>query len=98
MKKPAKKAAKSKPKTKRSPEPDVNQLAHEQIRRLTEDHSEPIPALVILPKPSESEISRVMAELGRRGGKIGGKRRAASMTPERRREIALQAARKRWDE
>jgi len=34
-----------------------------------------------------------MAELGRRGGKIGGKNRAASMTSDRRREIALKAAR-----
>ena len=47
--------------------------------------------------PTTSEISRVMAALGRKGGKIGGKKRAASMTPERRSEIALKAARKRWD-
>jgi hypothetical protein len=38
-----------------------------------------------------------MAELGRRGGKIGGKKRAESMTPARRRAIALKAARTRWD-
>jgi hypothetical protein len=49
------------------------------------------------PKATKTEISRVMAELGRRGGKIGGKKRAASMTPARRREIALKAARSRWD-
>ncbi len=34
--------------------------------------------------------------LGRRGGLKGGIARAASMTPERRQEIALKAARTRW--
>jgi hypothetical protein len=49
------------------------------------------------PKATKIEISRVMAELGRRGGKIGGKKRAESLTPTKRREIALRAARARWD-
>ncbi len=35
-------------------------------------------------------------ELGRQGGLIGGKRRAAKLTPERRREIAQKAAAARW--
>ncbi len=47
--------------------------------------------------PTTSEISRVMAAMGRKGGKVGGKKRAESMTPERRSEIALKAARSRWD-
>ncbi len=34
--------------------------------------------------------------LGRRGGLKGGKARAASLTPERRSEIAKKAAAKRW--
>ena len=34
--------------------------------------------------------------LGRLGGKIGGNRRLEALTPERRREIAQQAARARW--
>jgi len=34
--------------------------------------------------------------LGRLGGLKGGKGRADSMTPERRREIAQQAAKQRW--
>jgi hypothetical protein len=42
-------------------------------------------------------VSRVMAELGRRGGLVGGKKRAAGMPAARRREIALKAARARWD-
>jgi hypothetical protein len=70
---------------------DVNQLAQQLVRESTEKH-EAEPAT-----PTDSEISRVMAELGRRGGKVGGKNRAASMTPERRSEIALKAARSRWD-
>lgn len=31
-------------------------------------------------------------------GSLGGKKRAANMTPERRSEIAKNAAKKRWDE
>jgi hypothetical protein len=45
---------------------------------------------------SETMVSLVMAELGRRGGLIGGKRRLVTMTAERRKEIARLAARKRW--
>jgi hypothetical protein len=37
-----------------------------------------------------------MSEMGEKGGKIGGKRRLETLTPERRREIALSAARARW--
>lgn len=36
-------------------------------------------------------------ELGRRGGKKGGKARAAKMTPEERSESARKAAKARWD-
>ena len=45
---------------------------------------------------SRSMISVVMAEMGRRGGLIGGKRRLETMTPERRQEIGRLAAQKRW--
>src|SRR5437867_3604023 len=41
-------------------------------------------------------LSQVMAEIGRKGGKIGGKRRLKTMTPERRKEVAQLAADKRW--
>jgi hypothetical protein len=37
-----------------------------------------------------------MSALGRRGGKVGGNARAAVLSPDRRREIAQQAAQKRW--
>jgi hypothetical protein len=38
----------------------------------------------------------VMAEMGSKGGKIGGKRRAENMSPEQRRASASRAARARW--
>ena len=37
-----------------------------------------------------------MAQMGRKGGKIGGKRRAANMTEQQRSEAASTAARARW--
>ena len=37
-----------------------------------------------------------MAEMGRKGGRIGGKRRAERLTPQQRRESASNAARARW--
>jgi hypothetical protein len=37
-----------------------------------------------------------MAAMGRKGGKIGGKRRMTTMTPEQRREVAQKAAKARW--
>jgi hypothetical protein len=48
------------------------------------------------PKVSASDISRVMAAMGRKGGKIGGKRRLETMTSDERRRIARQAAKARW--
>ncbi len=41
-------------------------------------------------------ISRVMSQMGRRGGPIGGYARAKSLTPARRKEIAVEAANARW--
>ena len=72
---------------------DVNEVAHLLVERSTQDVGQPE-----LPPPTKTDISRVMSELGKRGGKIGGLRRAESMTKERRREIALKAARARWDQ
>jgi hypothetical protein len=71
---------------------DINQAAFQMVRRstATEDRA-PSP-----PKVSTSDISRVMAAMGRKGGKIGGKRRMTTMTPEQRREVAQKAAKARW--
>ena len=46
--------------------------------------------------PTKEQVSLVMAELGRRGGKIGGKRRMETMTAKERTEIARKAAKARW--
>jgi len=48
------------------------------------------------PKHPRSVISQVMAEMGRKGGRIGGKRRLETLSDRRRSQIAKQAARARW--
>jgi hypothetical protein len=48
------------------------------------------------PKLTKSLVSQLMAQIGRKGGRVGGKRRAEHMTPEQRRESASRAARARW--
>jgi hypothetical protein len=48
------------------------------------------------PTPEEQGKDPAAVSLGRRGGLKGGKARAESMTPERRAEIAKQAAEARW--
>ena len=42
------------------------------------------------------EVALYFAKQGSKGGKIGGKLRAESLTPERRREIAQNAVAARW--
>jgi hypothetical protein len=68
---------------------DINQAAFQMVHRLTGTDQ---PAT----KVTNSEISRVMAAMGRRGGRIGGKRRLTTMTPEQRRNVAQKAAQTRW--
>lgn len=46
--------------------------------------------------PTKPQISLLMAQLGKKGGKIGGKRRLETMTSEERRAVARKAARARW--
>jgi hypothetical protein len=43
-----------------------------------------------------SLVSQVMAQMGRIGGKIGGKRRLVTMTDEQRSDIARLGAKARW--
>ena len=57
-------------------------------------------------RASLEEIEKIVREnpgknpaavaLGRKGGKVGGKARMNSLTPEQRSELALKAARARW--
>ena len=49
-----------------------------------------------LPDPDEGKDPAAVS-LGRRGGLKGGKARAAKLTPEERRKIAVKAAAARWN-
>ena len=44
----------------------------------------------------KAHLSVYMKKLGKKGGKVSGKRRMQNLTPEQRSEIALKAARVRW--
>ena len=81
---------------RKPPEPDMNQLAMNSIRVMTERANTPRPQPVPAREPVSKAASRVMAEMGRRGGKIGGARRAANMTEAERSNAAALAARARW--
>ena len=69
---------------KRSSSKDENQLAKSIVDQIIEETE------------SESGKDPLAVLLGRRGGLKGGNARAKSLTPERRREIALKAAETRW--
>ena len=72
---------------------DSNQLAYEIVRLSTE---EPDEAEAEELKAERSDISKYLAEIGRKGGLKGGKARHDKLTPERRKEIAQKAAKARW--
>jgi hypothetical protein len=69
---------------------DSNKRAYEIFRLSTEEHEEKPPA------PEKSEISKYLAEIGRKGGLKGGKARAEKLTSKQRRNIAIKAAHARW--
>ena len=48
-------------------------------------------------EPKGPQKNPAAVELGRLGGKKGGKARAEKLTPEERKEIARKAARARWN-
>ncbi len=70
---------------------DLNQLAHHLVRLSTQEAGDSTE-----PPPTSTQISMLMAELGRKGGKVGGKRRLQTMTAKERRRIAKRAAKVRW--
>jgi hypothetical protein len=67
---------------------DVNQLMHQLGEESTREQE--------APKPTRSEISRIMAAMGRKGGKKSAKARMEKIPGERRSEIASKAARAMW--
>jgi hypothetical protein len=80
----------------REPEDEV-QAGFMAVHRLLGDlPSEPEGSSEKAAEPVRSLRSQILSELGREGGKIGGKARAASMTPEQRRRSARKAAKARW--
>lgn len=72
---------------------DVNEVAHKLVdlstSRLQNGQSQSTP----VPK----SVSQYMAEIGRKGGQIGGKQRLKSMSPAERQKVAQKAARTRWE-
>jgi hypothetical protein len=70
---------------------DVNQIAHRLVEQSTAQHE-------VSPQPPTvtASVSEYMAAIGRKGGKIGGKRRLNTLTPNERKEIASAAANARW--
>ena len=69
---------------------DLNQWAKRMVDIATGEVSD----LTTTPEEQGKDAAAVV--LGRKGGLKGGKARAASMTPERRAEIARKAAEIRW--
>ena len=67
---------------------DINQLAKFIVDLSIGEAEEP--------QTEKPEKNAAAVELGRLGGLKGGKARAASLTPERRKEIAKKAAESRW--
>jgi len=73
---------------KRSTMGDMNQIAARVVAQAT--HGE------FVPMPAQKPKNRAAVSLGRRGGKVGGPARAASLTAAERSEIAKKGALARW--
>jgi hypothetical protein len=68
---------------------DVNQAAHLMVARSTGEET-------LEPKIAKSEISRIMAAMGKRGGKMSAKKRMERTTREQRSNAASALANARW--
>lgn len=68
---------------------DTNERANRIARLLTgEETAEQ--------EPKRSAVSEYLAEIGRKGGKVGGRARAANLSAKKRSAIAKKAAKARW--
>lgn len=65
---------------------DLNQLAASIVEEAVDGD----------PRTGETGKDPAAVALGRKGGLVGGRRRAATLSPERRAEIAKAAAKARW--
>jgi len=68
------------------PSSDPNRRAH-QLRQEHPPHGDTF----------EAQFKARMAELGRKGGQASGAKRMENLSDRQRREIALKAAKARWD-
>ena len=77
-----------KPVKNRQRQKDVNELAFDLVRKVTEEEPPEEPLRV--------NLSKYMADIGRKGGKVGGKRRLQTMSAAARKRVATNAAKARW--
>ena len=77
---------------------DVNQWARQVVEESTGQLKSPVAqaSSEIKAPATPAQISAFMSEMGRKGGKIGGKRRMETLTAKRRTAIAKKAAKVRW--
>jgi hypothetical protein len=75
------------PKRISSKKRDVNQTASAIVALATAEESTQI---------DRNMLSQVMSAMGRKGGKIGGKRRLETMSAKERSRVAKKAANARW--
>jgi hypothetical protein len=78
---------------KKNPKRDVNEVAFDVVKKATDPESSSSEGSG---SPPDDGKNPAAVELGRKGGRKGGKARAESLSPARRREIAKKAARARW--
>lgn len=81
------------PKRSSKAKPDVVQNARRVFDQVIEE-SESSASLTVIGNPGL--LSQVMRAMGAKGGRIGGKRRLVTLTDERRKQIASDAAKARW--
>lgn len=75
---------------------DPNQLANWIADQSTSEQPVPEPESSLHVRKVPTDISEYMAEIGRKGGQIGGKKRLKTMTKEQRSKAAKKAAKARW--
>jgi hypothetical protein len=74
---------------------DVNQMAHFLVAQTTD--IEPQQKRSHKKKPIPAELSAYMSAIGKKGGKRSGKKRLENIPEGKRTEIAMKAARARWE-
>jgi hypothetical protein len=77
--------------SKKKQEPDANEIAFRVVSAATTEAPAPSPT------PLAATVSQIMADMGRKGGKIGGKRSMETMTKAERKRRAKDAAKARWN-